>query len=153
MERLGIMQGDETNLDLVRSLWEKLNQVHLNLSPHFKNRYQSMDWENRKSQLLQKSSYILFEYIVDYDIDKIIGYCISTIDREDDKIGEIDSIFVDENYRNTGLGKKMVNRSIEWLKSNNTQTQRLVVAAGNEQVLEFYKQFNFYPQNILLQRI
>ena len=34
-----------------------------------------------------------------------------------------------------------------------TKIQRLEVGAGNEQVLEFYTQFDFHPLNIMLQRI
>ncbi len=153
MDRFCIIQSNETNLDLIRSLWEKLNQLHFNLSPHFKNRFQNMNWEKRKSQLLKKSSIVLLEYIIDNDINEIVGYCISTIDREDNKIGEIDSIYVEENYRESGLGKQLVNRSIEWLKSKNTETQILSVAIGNEKVLEFYKHFDFYPLHINLQKI
>jgi len=79
MERFCILQGDESNLDLIRSLWEKLNQIHFHLSPHFKNRYKKMNWDNRRNQLLRKSSSILLEYVVDKDIDKIVGYCISSV--------------------------------------------------------------------------
>jgi diamine N-acetyltransferase len=153
MERYSIKQGNETDLDLIKPLWEKLNQLHLTLSPHFKLRFQTMNWDKRKRKLLEKSKDILFEYIIDNKNNTIIGYCISTIEKEDNKVGEIDSIYIDETYRKSGLGKQLINRAIQWLKSNDTETQKLLVGVGNEQVFDFYKQFDFYPLHIVLQRI
>jgi len=153
LERYSIKQGNETELDLIGPLWEKLNQLHLKLSPHFKHRFQTMNWDKRKHKLLEKSKDILFEYIIDNKNDTIIGYCISTIDKEDNKVGEIDTIYINETYRKSGLGKQLINRAIQWLKSNGTETQKLLVGVGNEQVFDFYKQFDFYPLHIVLQRI
>ncbi|MGV8138529.1 MAG: GNAT family N-acetyltransferase [Mangrovibacterium sp.] len=152
MDRYSIKQGNENDLDLIGPLWEKLNQLHFDLSPHFKSRFQDMTWNKRKQKLLEKSKDILFNYVIDNENNKIIGYCISTIDIEDHKIGEIDSIYVDETYRKSGLGKQLVERAIQWLKSRNTETQKLIVAAGNESVSDFYRQFDFYPLHIVLQR-
>jgi len=153
MDRYDIKQGNVDNLDLIKPLWEKLNQLHYDLSLHFKKRFQEMNWDKRKRKLLQKSKDILFDYVIDKNDNKIIGYCISTIDKEDDKVGEIDSIYIDESYRKSGLGKQLVERAILWLKSNNTETQKLLVGVGNEQVIDFYKQFDFFPLHIVLQRI
>lgn len=153
MDRYCIKQGNVADLDMIKPLWEKLNQLHYNLSPHFKSRYQNMKWTYRKRLLIEKSKDLLLEYVIDNNTNEIIGYCISTIDRNDPKSGEIDSIFIDEAYRNSGLGKQLITRAIQWLNSNNTETQKLIVATGNEQVLDFYKQFEFYPQNIVLQRL
>jgi len=153
MNRYDIMQGNADNLDLIQPLWEKLNQLHFDLSLHFKNRFQDMNWDKRKHMLLQKSKNILFDYVIDKNDNRIIGYCISTIDKEDNKIGEIDSIYIDETYRKSGLGKQLIDRAILWLKSNKTEIQKLLVGVGNEQVFDFYKQFDFFPLHIVLQRI
>ena len=58
-----------------------------------------------------------------------------------------------KTYRKTGIGKQLLDKAILWLKSNNTETQKLLVGVGNEQVFDFYKQFDFYPLHIVLQRI
>ncbi len=83
----------------------------------------------------------------------IIAYCISTIDKDDKKTGEIDSLYVDTSSRNSGVGKVLMDKAIEWLISKGTQTQRLVVGIGNEDVLSFYEQFHFYPRSIKLERV
>jgi len=87
MDRYDIKQGNVDNLDLIRPLWEKLNQLHFDLSPHFKTRFQDMNWDKRKRKLIEKSKDILFDYVIDENGSKIVGYCISTIDKEDNKNG------------------------------------------------------------------
>ena len=152
MESFNFKRGNIEDLDLIELLWEKLNQLHLDLSPNFKSRFQNKSWELRKNDLIKKSKEILIDYVTDNE-NRIIGYCISTIDREDEKIGEINSIYIDKVYRKTGMGKQLMNKAIDWLILKGTTIQRLDVGAGNEQVLDFYKQFDFYPTNIVLQRI
>ncbi len=152
MKSFTFKRGNIDDLDLIKPMWEKLNQLHLDLSPNFKSRFLNKTWELRKTDLIKKSREILFDYVTDNQ-NNIIGYCISTIDREDEIIGEIDSIYIDEIYRKTGIGKRLMNRAIDWLILKETKTQKLDVGAGNEQVLEFYRHFDFYPVNIVLQRI
>ncbi|MBP1615875.1 MAG: hypothetical protein H6Q14_389 [Bacteroidetes bacterium] len=143
---------ENEEIDLIRPLWEKLNLLHLDLSPNFKKRFQEANWEKRKRKLIEKSSEILIETIVD-GVDAIVGYCISTVDGVNSQIGEIDSICIDEAYREYGLGKLLVNNAIDWLIEKGTTEQKLLVGVGNERVLDFYKQFDFLPLHIVLQRV
>ncbi len=46
-----------------------------------------------------------------------------------------------------------MNKAMEWLALKETETQRLSVGVGNEDVLSFYKQFDFYPRSIKLERM
>jgi len=94
MDKFEIKQGNLDKIDLIKPLWEKLNKLHYDLSPHFKNRFKNMDWDKRKHKLIKKSKDILFEYAIDVKNKMVVGYCISTIDKEDNKTGEIDSIYI-----------------------------------------------------------
>lgn len=148
-----IKHGDYNELDLIKPLWEKLNQLHAEVSPRFKKRFQSKTWEERKGDLLRKSKEILFDYAVESITGATIGYCISSIDRDDNTIGEIDSIYVDEAYRKSGIGKQLMEKAIEWLSARGTKSQKIIVVVGNEQVLNYYSQFDFFSLHIVLQRI
>ena len=64
MDKYITKQGNENDLDLIRPLWEKLNQLHFNLALHFKSRFQDMTWEKRKQNLLKKSKDMLVDYVV-----------------------------------------------------------------------------------------
>ena len=109
-----------------------------------------MNFEVRKSKFITDNT-------VAINIDLIkkegihIGYCISTINKE--AIGEIDSLFIDKEYREFGLGDKLMTRGLEWLNTNNVKTKIIAVAEGNEKVLEFYKKYNFYKRRVVLEQI
>jgi len=147
-----IKRLDYEELDLIQPLWEKLNQIHVDLSHDFKNRYIEMNWDNRKSKLIEKSKELMIETVLN-DQNCIIGYCISSIDKTNHKAGEIESVYIEESHRNSGLGKQLINHAIDWLIKKGTTEQRLIVGVGNEKVLGFYKQFNFFPLHLVLQRI
>ena len=147
-----VRQGQIEDLDLVKPLWEKLNGLHESLSPNFKERFQSMNWDKRKSTLISKSGKLFLEFAVDNKNHKIVAYCISTIEKENEIVGEIDSIFVEKELRKSGIGKQLMDNAINWLISQKTETQKLLVGVGNESVIDYYKQFDFYPSHIVLQR-
>jgi len=146
-----IIRSDTKDLDRIKPLWEKLNRVHQENSPYFRKRYENMNWEKRRNSIIEKSSDVMLDYAIDKD--EIIGYCISTIEKHDPWVGEIDSILVDERCRKTGLGCMLMERAIQWLDSKKVKTKKLMVSVGNEKVLDFYSQFDFYPLHIILHSI
>ncbi len=89
--------------------------------------------------------------IKDIEKDLYIGYCISTVNKE--LIGEIDSLFVEKEYRKYGLGDQLMNRALDWLNNNKVKTKIIGVAEGNENVLEFYKRYGFYKRRVILEQI
>ena len=74
---------------------------------------------------------------------------IATVTGEE---GEIDSLYVDATYRGMGVGEGLMRRALNWLKGKPVNTRKLLVAAGNEEVLAFYARFGFYPKHILLEQ-
>ena len=151
MSNYSLNRGGRDDLDLIKPLWEKLNAMHRDLSVHFSERHKLMHWENRKLKLLEKSAGIIVDYAENSN-HEIIGYCISTVDKDDPKTGEIDSLYIEEAYRRSGIGKAFMTRAMEWLDSKGTETQKIMVAVGNERVLDFYEQYGFYPMHLVLQR-
>lgn len=140
------------DLDMVKPLWENLKNHHASASPHFQEKYHTANFEDRKKELLKKSSQcnMRVEVISDCDTDCFVGYCISSID--DEGKGEIDSIYLKTPYRNLGLGKEMVKRAMEWMESQDTDELQIVVAVGNEDLLPFYSSFNFFPRHLILEK-
>ena len=56
MENVIFYQGSIDDLDTIGHLWEKLRQVHSESTTYFKERYDAMNWEDRKHSLLEKSN-------------------------------------------------------------------------------------------------
>jgi hypothetical protein len=69
------------DLDLIKPLWKNLKDHHTNISPHFQEKYQTINFEDRKEELLKKSSRcnMRVEVVSDCDKDCFVGYCISSI--------------------------------------------------------------------------
>ena len=148
MDNFEFINGGIEILDIVQLLWEKLNKQHGNLSTYFQHQFRENNFENRKSKFVSKSTIAINVDLIKRN-ELYIGYCISTINS--DSVGEIDSLFIEEEYRKLGLGDKLITRALEWLNSNNVKSKIIAVAEGNEAVLEFYKKYNFNKRIVILQ--
>jgi ribosomal protein S18 acetylase RimI-like enzyme len=134
------------NIDIIRPLWEGLNAHHLVRSPNFRGHYEQMTFEARKKDLLKKERLCVILAVRD---SEPIGYCVCTISAEGD--GEIDSIFVADAYRRSGIGEELMKRAITWLDAGGAKKKIVAVAAGNEAAIPFYESFGFVPRMTVLQ--
>ena len=106
---------NEKLLNSIRLLWEGLNQHHFDLSPHFKQYYAEMSFGKRKAALLKKTANGVLRVDVAMDIvtGQNVGYCVSSVDEE--RTGEIESIFVASNYRRLGIGDSLMKKALTWM--------------------------------------
>jgi len=132
------------NLLEIKPLWEELNKIHLADSVYFKEHYQSFSFESRSSKWMKLKEDNIFILVAQTDNLTSIGYCVSTIDI--DKNAEIDSLFVDTNFRKQGIGHELIEKSKEWLQKNSCKSIRLSVSYGHENVLPFYLKSGFFPR-------
>ncbi len=137
----------KSQIQRLKSLWEKLNEMHLTDSNYFKEQYKEFTFDKRCEKFIEmEDNKILIELVIDNEIP--VGYCISTIDKG---VGEIDSLFVEEIYRKFGFGRQLILNSIKWLKRNHCIKIFVTVAEGHESVFGFYQRFGFYPRMTYLQ--
>lgn len=132
-----------SEIDSIKELWEGLKNHHQIKTTFFKERFENLNFEVRKAYLSGKAKD--GKLIIDIAIinqGKIIAYCISSIDSKND--GEIDSVFIDENYRRMKIGEELMQRALKWFDDENVTTRRIIVAEGNEEAFEFYQKFGFY---------
>jgi len=134
-------------IDLVKPLWQKLNTHHIQCS-EFRKEFKKNIFEKRINKIKDNNLKIMAGY---NDENKIICYSITSISPND--VGELDSIYVEENYRGTGIGKKLMEMSLEWLDQNGIDDIFIIVAAGNENALNFYNEFGFKPRAYKLKRL
>ena len=145
------ISGNVSLIDKIKPLWEELNQQHLSLSPYFKDYYLTLTFQDRKKAILQRS--LGGDVRVDLALDssgKLIGYCVTSIDNL--ATGEIDSIFVNPQYRKQGIGRALMEKALEWLNSKGVKKKIVSVAVGHEQVYRFYSRFGFLPRRTLLEQ-
>ena len=89
---------NKQGLNLIRPLWEKLNERTKTRSQHFSKYYSRLTFDLRNRDLVEKSKTgaLRIDLAKDLDTGELIGYCASTI--SEDSQGKIDSIYVDPNY-------------------------------------------------------
>jgi ribosomal protein S18 acetylase RimI-like enzyme len=145
--------GNQTLLDEIKPLWEMLNEHHLILSPYFKQHYQTITFEARKAELFKKTgkNQMRIDLATDKATNQHVGYIIASINKE--KTGEIDSIFVNPNYRGFGIGDALMKKTLEWMDKKKVAAKIVEVSVGNEQAFGFYSRFGFYPRKTLLKQI
>lgn len=134
---------DVDKLDLIKPLWEKLNQLHLQDSKYFKEHYKINTFDKRCKKFLQMDKKDIRIEIVENNKGIIVGYCISTVEKEK---GEIESLFIEEEFRKHRLGNTLIADAIEWLKEKRCNKILVSVAEGHEEVFGFYIKQGFYPR-------
>ena len=93
------LEKNQDDLDIIRPLWQKLNQHHLEISKYHKDSRAATTFDMRKKQLMEKSCQgaLRIDLARDVITKEYIGYCVTTINQE--KQGEIESIYVEKDYR------------------------------------------------------
>ena len=142
---------DEYGIDIVAPLWEKLNEHHGAMSRNFSFDFPNRKWINRKKELIQEAADLRVDLAKDTDTGILVGYCISSITSE--RLGEVDSIFVESDYRHCGIGDQLISNSLKWMKELSVTRIIVQVMIGNEEVHPFYKKYGFLPRTTIMMRI
>jgi ribosomal protein S18 acetylase RimI-like enzyme len=149
---INYLEVDRREIDIIKPLWEKLRDYHHGLSLYFAERYMEFAFEERKKQLLKKSinGSLKIDIVKDEDTKWFIGYCVSSI--SDELEGEIDSVYIEEEYRSLGIGKELMTRALNWMGEKGVKSKKIVIAVGNEDMISFYEKFDFLPGHIILEQ-
>lgn len=147
------VEKGKQDLDSIALLWEKLREHQRILSPHFSEHYAKRTWKRRRAELLQKSESggLHVDVAIDSDTREIIGYCVSTM--SSDRQGQLESIYIESNYRQFGIGDQLMRRALSWMNKMHAKTKTLTVGVGNEEVLTFYSRYGFYPKHITVEQV
>lgn len=141
-KKIEFITGDTSLLDEIKELWEELNQLHIEKSVDFKNHYKAFTFAARKESIVRHIENGALLVAIAYCNNLKIGYCISSVV---DGIGEIDSIFVKTGYRKSDVGHKLMEMSLDWIKTNAAKKIVVKVSVGNEEVFGFYSKYGFAP--------
>jgi len=150
--RIEYTENGPRGLDLVAPLWEKLRAYQQTLSRHFPGHYANRTWQARRAELLEKdwTGALHVHLAKDLDTGKTVGYCVSTVSQ--DGQGRLESIFIEPDYRNQGIGDNLMQRAVDWMNERQARTKMLIVGTGNEEVFNFYRRYRFYPKHVTLEQ-
>jgi diamine N-acetyltransferase len=139
-------------INLIRPLWEQLNDHHHSRASRFRTHYEQMSFEDRTLHFrkLHESGQLQVDLAYDPETCRYIGYCVSSVSAENN--GEIESIFVDPSYRSAGIGTALMARGLAWMDALEVVQKRVSVGAGNEPAFAFYRKFGFFPRMTILEQ-
>jgi len=151
--KIKYINGNQSLLEDIKDLWEALNLYHCNRSEHFKSHYQNMTFNKRKADLIKKAvgGEMLVDLAVDEATGRPVGYVIGSLNAE--KIGEIESVYVDEPYRRMGVGGKLIRTVLAWMEQKGAMEKIVEVSYGNEVAWKFYGRFGFLPRKTVLKQV
>lgn len=84
-----------------------------------------------------------FSLVVEDD-GELVGYAVGTLRgsedyRDDLLIAELESMYLEKDYRSDGLGSELMERFEEWALSQEADRIRTEVTAQNSKGIEFYR--------------
>jgi ribosomal protein S18 acetylase RimI-like enzyme len=146
------IEGGLKLLPVVAPLWKKLTRHHAGISLFFSSHFMSMQWPERRADLLEKARRGKLHVALAKTAPKgtCIGYCVGAINPKG--YAEIESLFVAEKFRKQRIGSGLVERMLAWFGKKKVISTVVNVAVGNEGAFTFYEQWGFYPRVTALMR-
>jgi len=102
----------------------------------------AIDWHNpadlarRRKELTENKN--KHTWVLKNDKGDVVGFCKVT---KSDVLGEINAMYTAPGFEGKGLGKKLMEKSLEWLGPDSDVKLKVVVY--NTHAIDFYKKFGF----------
>ena len=138
---------NQSNIGVIKELWENNRDYHVEIEDKFKKQYRCLSFEERMREIFDNRTRIYKITIAEYQ-NIVLGYSISAIKQTE---GELISIHVKSTKRSNGIGKKLVEDHIKWMKNNGCSNIGVYVSSSNSQTIEFYKRFGFESNLVYMQ--
>lgn len=136
----------------VEALFQKLHNMHVDAEPDL---YKPLDCIHKKrdfKKLVKSKSKIL---LCAEDDGKIIGvsdtkFCTSGM--TDIKMAFMDALYVEDDFRGKGIGKKLFCETEKIAKENGAKRLDLTVWEFNKDAISFYKSLGMQPQRYTFEK-
>lgn len=157
---------DEDQIEMCRDLCNELMTFQKSKAHIKPELFDRMNFDTRMIPSIKNA---LHNYIVVVkDEDKIVGYVYSNISPKEaysndfatffdlssvhkKYVGCLSQFFIRDGYRKYGVGSKLFNLSMKWLKQfEDVEDYFIFVSNGNEDALDFYKQKGFAVSHTIL---
>ena len=135
----------------------KLNKALFDFESQFGHDY-NLDWtysEEGKNYFQKRFESDLSIILVAVDREKIIGYILAFIDSfsylNTNPICEIENMFLEEQYRNQGIGTMLINEVKNQAKEKGAKKLRVGALAQNSEAIKFYHSLGLEDMNLYLE--
>lgn len=149
-----IRKGNIKDLAII----QKLNQELFDFELPWHSTY-NRDWPYQERGIqfftdrLNEKDGIIF---IAFENDRPIGYLCggwlrSYTFRKEELFSQLDNMFIQQGFRNKGVGKKLLNEFIKWSKEKGVSIIRVDAVYENINALEFYRKNKFKDHSIILE--
>lgn len=153
-DRFQFVQHGCEGLHLIEPLWREQKTYHAALPWPFAFQMAVAEFAQRTHALRDKAKggRMVVELVLDRpNANRPVAYCVSSV--SSDGVGEIDSLFVTADLRGQGLGKRLTENALEWMRHLQPKRTIVIVATANESAIEFYRQANFESRTIEMELV
>lgn len=150
LKNLNFYLIDSSQPDLIKPLWKKLNEYHKDRSEYFADHFAANTFAERMERVLAKDLDLRIEVVEDTEKENIIGYCMSSVNQR--QKGEIDSIYVEAEYRGQQIGGQLMKNALEWMEKQEVEKTTIKVSWGNKDTVKFYTEYGFKPRAVILEK-
>lgn len=140
-----IREATPKDIDALVNLNKQLADFHASIDLFYKPGVKTEVYFKKKipEAILKKNVCVLVA-----ETTQIIGYIIGIIEEAKpfvicDYIGKISHTFVKEEFRNKGIGKKLVNNVLKWFKEHNITYVELSVDSRNKSAIDAWHNLGF----------
>jgi len=138
-----IRRATKKDADVLKGLWIKSLKNEKQLNKNIDLRSEIKDFKKEFPKLLKEDKYFLAE-----EGGRILGFVGGKIKIgsgffKNIKIGAINALFVEEEYRNSGVGAELIKTFISWLKTKKAEIAELSVSSNNTAVINLYNNLGF----------
>jgi len=153
---MGIRQANENDLDKIIELNQKLFDLEYDNFDQTTNCKWPISESARNFYLERITGQKGCVFVAEED-GGIVGYLAGSIAepseyRNAGKVAELDDMFVEEEYRNRQIGKKLMNAFLDWCKSAKVKRIKVLVTALNKRGIDFYLENCFKEMDVILER-
>ena len=141
-----IRSGGPELIELTEPLWQKQKAYHLVIDQINSESYLDLSFEERMEKIREKGERLTTLLAEDAETGLLIGYSLATINAAG--LGEIDSVFVEEDRRGKGIGTALIKATLQWMEENKAQKTKIHVLDVNQSAFSLYCTLGFEPRLI-----
>ena len=143
-----------TDIIIKKATIESLNEIQELNNQLFELEYNNFDSSLKVGWPFEKAGTEYFSYMLNNQVvfialvdNRVVGYLAGSINVESSyvtkSLAELDDMFILENYRNYGIGTKLVNEFKKYCLNIGIQEIKVTASARNNNAISFYKKNGF----------
>ena len=154
MDEIVIRKGNINDLALI----QKFNQELFDFEIPWHNTY-NRDWPYQERGILfftdrlnEKDGIVLIAFVNNNPVGYLCGGWLRSYTFRIEKLfSQLDNMYVKEEFRHHGIGKKLMDEFIKWSKEKGVSVIRVEAVYENIKALEFYRKNNFKDHSVILE--